>query len=291
MDEFSIRSMYDDARSLRPMCYTVRQLCGGHFMFAETSHGNRLDGSDERAKGIRVPHPSLLRVGSGQSNALVSIQGPAQRQSKIVQTRNALMMLCVSAIIATYLVSAMPSGAAPAQRSAPALAAKPDANLLQLMRGVMYTQSNVIFAGQMDVSTIPHDALPAVSPNPLTSVYGGWQAVENASLALAESTRLLLVPGRTCANGNAVPVQEAAWGKYAGAMHAAALEAYKAAQTKSTDDMVNATAAVSDSCAACHSVYRSNRASFAGRCTATPPAAPPTPSQNPAANPASRGSN
>lgn len=250
-------------------------------MFAENAHGNPLDGRDERAKGVRVPHPSLLRVGSCETNAPANIQRRPQRQSKIAQTRNALMMLCVSAIIAAYLVSAMPSGAAPAQRTAPTLTAKPDANLLQLMRGVMYTQSNVIFAGQMDVSTIPHDALPAVSPNPLTSVYGGWQAVENASLALAESTRLLLVPGRTCANGNAVPIQEAAWIKYAGAMHDAALEAYKAAQTKSTDDMVNATSAVSDSCAACHNVYRSNRASFAARCTATPPITP----QNPAAPP------
>jgi hypothetical protein len=252
-------------------------------MFTETSDDNTPGGSDERARYIRAPRPSPPQVGSCQSNAPANAQRQAQRQSKIVQTRNALTTLCMSAVIVAYLASALPGGAAPPQRTAGAatLATKPDANLLQLMRGVMYAQSNVIFAGQMDVSTIPHDALPAVSPNPLTSVYGGWQAVENASLALAESARLLLVPGRACANGNSVPVQEAAWVKYAGAMHDAALEAYKAAQAKSTDDMVNATAAVSDSCAACHNVYRSNRASFAARCTAAPPVTP----QNPAANP------
>ena len=228
-------------------------------MFAETSHGNTLDGSDERAKGVRVPHPSLSPVGSRQSNALANIRRRPQRQSKIVQTRNAIILLCVSAVIAAYLMSAIPGGAAPAQSTAPAptVAPKPDANLLQLMRGVMYTQSNVIFAGQMDVSTIPHDALPAVSPNPLASVYGGWQAVENASLALAESARLLLVPGRTCANGNAVPVQEAALGKI---RRRHARRRPRCLQGRPIQEHRRhgepATSAVSDSCAECHNVYR-----------------------------------
>jgi hypothetical protein len=237
-------------------------------MLTEASDYKALDGRDGHTRC--------------QTNALAGTRRQAQRKSKIARARNVLMMLCVSTGIAAYLVSAVPGGAAPAQRAAGAatLTGKPDANLLQLMRGVMFAESNVIFAGQMDVSAIPHDALPAISPNLLTSVYGGWQAVENSSLALAESAKLLVVPGRTCANGKAVPVKEAAWVKYVSAMHDAALEAYKAAQAKSTDDMVSATANVSDACAACHNVYRSNRASFAARCTATPPITP----QNPAAN-------
>ena len=32
-------------------------------------------------------------------------------------------------------------------------------------------------------------------------VYGGWQSVENAALALAESANLLMIPGRMCSNG------------------------------------------------------------------------------------------
>jgi hypothetical protein len=235
-------------------------------MLTEASDDETLDGGDGHRRC--------------QINALAATQRQGQNESRIA--RRLLMMLCVSAGIAAYLVGAVPGGATPAQRAAGAvtLPEKPDANLLQLMRGVMFAQANVIFAGQVDVSTIPHDALPAVSPNPLTSVYGGWQAVENASLALAESAKLLAVPGRTCANGKAVPVEEAAWVKYVSAMHDAALEAYKAAQAKSTDDMLNATANVSDSCAACHNVYRSNRASFADRCTAAPPVTPQTPAAN-----------
>src|SRR3954469_17049992 len=196
-------------------------------------------------------------------------QASAPRGRKMARARNVLTILCIAAAIVLYLANAADGGASQAQRAArpqnggpAAFAEKPDANLLQLMRGVMSPESNVIFAGQMDVSTIPHDELPAMSADLLTSVYGGWQAVENSSLALAETARLLVVPGRACGNGKAVPVGDAAWVKYASAMHDAALSAYRAAQTKNTDAMVTATASVSDACAACHNVYRSNRLSL-----------------------------
>src|SRR5215510_6954265 len=83
-----------------------------------------------------------------------------------------------------------------AQAPAPRPAAKPDANLLQLMRGTLYPASNVLFAAQEDFSKQPKPADEATSPNPLTSTYGGWTAVENAGLAIAEVSRLLVVPGR-----------------------------------------------------------------------------------------------
>jgi hypothetical protein len=84
-------------------------------------------------------------------------------------------------------------------------AAKVDANLLQLMRGILYPSSNVIFAAQDDLGKQPPVSDPSVSPNPLTSTYGGWQAVENAGLALAESANLIALPGRMCGNGKPVP--------------------------------------------------------------------------------------
>jgi len=64
------------------------------------------------------------------------------------------------------------------------------ADLNQLMRGVLYPAANVVFSAQADdpgaVKFIPgHD--PAMSTDPLTSTFGGWVAVENAALALAES--------------------------------------------------------------------------------------------------------
>src|SRR4029079_10429054 len=78
------------------------------------------------------------------------------------------------------------------------------ANLNQLMRGVLYPAANVVFSAQADnpaeIKFIPgHD--PNMSTDPLTSSFGGWQAVENAALALAESATLLTNASRHCSNG------------------------------------------------------------------------------------------
>src|SRR6266852_2560913 len=77
-------------------------------------------------------------------------------------------------------------------------------DLNRLMRGVFYPASNVVFSAQSDnpadVKAAPGQD-PSMAPNPLASTFGGWQAVENAALALAESANLLFIPGRNCANG------------------------------------------------------------------------------------------
>jgi hypothetical protein len=143
---------------------------------------------------------------------------------------------------------------------------RPDATLLQVMRGIVYPSSNVVFAGQNDISSLPKSANPPVDPNLLTSTYGGWTAVENASLALAESARLLMVAGRTCSNGKPVPVQRSDWIKFTNSLRAAGLKSYKAAQSKNTDAMVEASGDVADACQACHEAYR-EKPSAANRCT------------------------
>src|SRR5262247_3880074 len=88
------------------------------------------------------------------------------------------------------------------------------ANLNQLMRGVLYPAANVVFSAQADnpgeIKFIPgHD--PNMSTDPLTSSFGGWMAVENAALALAESANLLSIPERRCSNGVPVPTKDPAW--------------------------------------------------------------------------------
>jgi hypothetical protein len=141
-----------------------------------------------------------------------------------------------------------------------------DANLLQLMRGILYPASNVLFAAQDDISKLAPVADPSVSPNPLTSTYGGWQAVENAGLALAEASNLVALPGRMCSNGKIAPVQRADWVKYTQGLREAGLAAYKAAQSKDVDKMVDVAGKVSDACAACHDVYREKKTGEKDRC-------------------------
>ena len=156
--------------------------------------------------------------------------------------------------------------AAPAARGPARAATHIDANLLQLMRGVLYPASNVIFAAQDDISKLPQPADPSVSPNPLTSTYGGWTAVENAALALAESANLIALPGRMCSNGKPAPVQRADWIKYTEGVRTVGLEVYKAAQTKNSDAIVDVAGKLSDACAACHDVYREKKNGPQDRC-------------------------
>jgi hypothetical protein len=58
------------------------------------------------------------------------------------------------------------------------------ADLNQLMRGVLYTAANVVFASQLDD---PEElkktggADPSMSTDPLNAAFGGWVAVENAA--------------------------------------------------------------------------------------------------------------
>ena len=79
-----------------------------------------------------------------------------------------------------------------------------------------------------------------MATDPLASTFGGWQAVENAALALTESTNLLLIPGRNCANGLPVPLNDPAWSKFVQELRDAGVKAYKAAQSKDQDKMVDA---------------------------------------------------
>ena len=163
----------------------------------------------------------------------------------------------VAVVISCGVLLAQAPASAP--KAAPKPAAKLDANLLQLMRGTLYPASNVLFAAQEDPSKQPAASDAATSPNPLTSTYGGWQAVENAGLAIAETSRLLTIPGRVCSNGRPAPVGRADWIKFTADLRKAGLAAYDAAKKKSTDAMVDVSGTVSDACQACHEKYREKK--------------------------------
>jgi hypothetical protein len=154
----------------------------------------------------------------------------------------------------------------PAPATAAASAPKIESNLLQLMRGIVYPASNVVFAAQEDFSKQPVPPDASTSPNPLTTTYGGWTAVENAALALSESANLLLLPGRMCSNGKPAPVRRADWIKDVQKLREAGRAAYKAAQAKNNDAIVDASGTISDACSACHDVYREKKGGEKDRC-------------------------
>jgi hypothetical protein len=185
--------------------------------------------------------------------------------SLLVTASIAVLSLVTTAGAQTAGRANTPAAGPPARQSAPA-AGKPDASLLQLMRGILYPASNVLFAAQDDLGKFTPPEDPSTSPNPITSTYGGWDAVQNASLAIAEATRLLTVPGRVCSNDRPAPVQRADYEKFSDNLRQVALKAYQAAQTKSTDKMVDAASDLADACSACHTVYREKAGGEKDRC-------------------------
>jgi hypothetical protein len=141
-----------------------------------------------------------------------------------------------------------------------------EGTLLQVMRGILFPASNVVFAAQSDdPAKFPQAKDPATATDLLASTYGGWIAVENASVAMAEAANLLVLPGRKCSSGIAVPVGNADWPKLVQGLRDAAMTSYKAAQSKNQDNILAAADVLTTACANCHDKYR-EKANLADRC-------------------------
>jgi hypothetical protein len=180
-----------------------------------------------------------------------------------------MSVLCASTGMLVW-VAAVSAQQAPARRPAaqPGAAAQQiHGNLNQVMRGILFPNSNVVFASQSnDPAAIKPADDQSGATDPLESIYGGWAAVENSALALAESANLLTIRGRRCANGKLAPVGNADWGKFVVELRAAGLASYKAAQSKNQDQMLDAADKLSTACSNCHEKYR-EKPREADRCT------------------------
>ena len=170
--------------------------------------------------------------------------------------------LALSFLLAASSLSLM------AQTAAPDAPPQVHADMNRLMRGVLYPAANVVFSSQVDnpadVKSPPaHD--PSMSTDPLTSTFGGWVAVENAALALAESANLLSIPGRNCANGVPAPTKDPAWVALVQQVRDASMTAYSAAQAKDQARMIEASDALNATCVGCHRKWRDRRTP-ANRC-------------------------
>jgi hypothetical protein len=142
------------------------------------------------------------------------------------------------------------------------------ADLNRLMRGVLYPAANVVFFAQAEnpADVKPNTGQdPSMATDPLMSTFGGWQAIENASLALAESANLLLIPGRICSNGAPAPIKDPAWATFVQEVRDAGMKAYKAAQAKDQEKMIDIAETLSAACAGCHRKWRDRRTP-ANRC-------------------------
>ena len=183
-----------------------------------------------------------------------------------VKTQPHISLIPISALLMlTGACTTQKTQPAPQQEAAPA--AQVHGSLAQVMRGILFPNSNVIFAAQ---SKNPAEIKPAADPttatDPLAGVYGGWTAVENSSLILAEAANLLTIPGRKCANGRPVPLQNADWPKFVQGLRDAGMTAFKAAQSKNQDKILEAADAVTTACSNCHDRYRDKPGGESDRC-------------------------
>jgi len=154
----------------------------------------------------------------------------------------------------------------PSRAASAATKTQVSATLAQLMKGILFPSSNVIFAAQdQNPADVPPAKDPSTATNPLASSYGKWEAIENASLALTEAANLLIIPGRKCSNGRDVPLKNADWPKLVQGLRDAGMVVYKAAQTKNQEKIVDAADAMTTACANCHDKYR-EKPNLADRC-------------------------
>jgi cytochrome c553 len=138
-------------------------------------------------------------------------------------------------------------------------------NLSQLMRGIMFPNSNIIFTVQTHDPGEKKKADAAVTAGGFnwavwgSELYSGWEIVDYAAIALAESAPLMLTPGRRCENGKPVPVNDPDWIRFTKEMAEVGRAAYRASQTRNQEKVSDLSGDVADACLHCHQVFRDKR--------------------------------
>jgi mono/diheme cytochrome c family protein len=154
-----------------------------------------------------------------------------------------------------------PRAASPGAAALAMMSARPPGNMAQLMRGILFPSSNLLFQVQ---SYDPGEQKAGYQPGTASfswvdwgaGVYSGWELVDYAAIAIAESAPLLLMPDRRCENGKPVPVDRADWVQYTQQLAEAGRTAYRASQTRNREAVAEVTNQIADACLSCHEVYR-----------------------------------
>ena len=233
-------------------------------------HGDALEGSvgpplvGDRFLSIWSARPVVELVDKIEHTMPLRAPAPLSRQESIDLAAYTLQAGGYPAGQEALTDASLPGIALPAASSAYAAPGDvflpPSANLAQLMRSIAFPASNIIF--NVQIKDPGADAPPPTGARSFdyvewgSTVYPGWEAIDLAALALAESAPLFLAPGRRCENGRPVPVDRADWQEFTAAVVEAGRAAYRASQSRSVDAVVEVTDRLNETCANCHKVYR-----------------------------------
>jgi len=273
------------ARTANDGVYTDAQAARGRVLYQERCamcHGDALGG------GLAPPLAGSAFIAAWGAQPLSELAGkirntmPANDPGKLTPSQTADLVAHIlqtgkfpsgrselgsedAALKAIMLPGPGPQASATAASRAPAFPAA--GNLAQVMRGILFPSSNIIFNVQTNDPDAPANPRQ-VGAGATTSfswvdwgagIYKGWQIVDYAAVAVAESAPLMLTPGRRCENGKPVPVDRPDWIKFTQELADAGRAAYKASQTRSQEAVSDASNQLADACLHCHQVYRDRR--------------------------------
>jgi len=251
----------------------ARTVSGGVYTDAEARRGQQIYG--ERCAACHGPALQGQLAPPLTGAAFMSVWGSellSALVSKIQKTMPAnnpgtLTDQQATDLVALILQTGKSSpAAAPAAAIAPVASHPtypPAANLGQLMRGILFPSSNMIFNVQTHdpgEKTGPKYEPPANAGFSWVDwgagIYSGWELVDYAAVSIADSAPLLLTPGRRCENGRPVPVERADWVTFTTELVDAGKAAYKASQTRNQEAVSEVSNQLADACLHCHEVYR-----------------------------------
>ena len=280
-------------RSVTEGVYTADQAARGGQVYREqcaSCHGDALEGLvgpplvGDGFLSIWSARPVVELVDKIYNTMPLEAAEPLSREQSIDLTAYILQAggfpagqaALADATVAGIALPAGPGAAASAGGGDVPLA--PLANLAQLMRAIAFPASNIVF--NVQIKNPADDVPPPTAARSFdfvewgSTVYPGWEAIDLAALALAESAPLFLVPGRRCENGRPVPVERADWQQYTGAVVEAGRAAYRASQSRDWDAAIAVTDQLNEACDNCHKVYRDagseGRGQGADRCRQDP---------------------
>ena len=136
---------------------------------------------------------------------------------------------------------------------------EPVGNLAELMRAILFPNSNFLF----DVQTTDPGAPPEAGSEDVRSasslfsgIYTGWKVPQQAALALAEVEPLIMNADRKCENGKPAPVGNEDFQKYAKQLTSVAKQIYAAAHEEDQEKVSDLTNELAGACEDCHAIYR-----------------------------------
>jgi mono/diheme cytochrome c family protein len=281
-------SLRAQQRTVKDGVYTDAQATRGKAIFGmrcALCHGERLEG----AAGPPLAGDEFLGPRDSQPisdlfdkiNATMPADAPGTLEPQQVADLVAFILqantfpagrtaLASAATLLKQIAIAAPNAPARVTTASSAPSFPATGTLNQVMRGILFPSSNVLF----DVQTRDPGAGSkggvaradaATTSNRYGDVYSPWQVVDAAAISIAEIGPVLMQPGRRCENGKPVPVDRDDWKQYVQGVVDAGRAAYRASQMRSQDAVSEATNGISDACANCHRVYR-DVASAAMRC-------------------------